>query len=135
MPVPCKREIFSSRVISLRTMLARSSGVRAVFIHACCEGSVSVCAKQTEQRDAIARILKKSALVEPCEDESISRNPLGRSTKSILYISTTTFRQSVKSSWTRIFLAKNRNFPQTFSGDEPGQDQDSIFASRSRFTA
>src|SRR6202162_2228829 len=34
MPVPCKREIFSSSVISFTTRAARSSGERAVFIHA-----------------------------------------------------------------------------------------------------
>jgi hypothetical protein len=47
MPVPCKREIFSSSVISFTTSAARSSGERRLFIQGAGDALCSepVCAK------------------------------------------------------------------------------------------
>src|ERR1700724_1073677 len=62
MPVPWRREIFSSSVISFRTRSARSSGETAGFIHGC-EGfrldwaeTGRTAADRTESRGLIRRM-------------------------------------------------------------------------------
>src|SRR5580692_10831647 len=59
MPVPCKREIFSSRVISLTTIEARASGERFAFD----QGWFPVdCASAEEKENRSARVDAASAI-------------------------------------------------------------------------